>query len=711
MRTLQEKYNAIQEGKFSKDQFLRDARLEQPNLVTQYNGYDDAVKILKNRGMIQEAASTEEAYAEYSDDALTDMIINLSRFSGNADIIARVKAELARRKRGMSEISSDTFKRAVDVARGRGEDKRASRMGSAFLNSFVGKPLMGGKISRIDIQKPSFGDYFDVTLEVLIPTQGTQGMYDKPKYLYYDIENDEWNLKGKGLEITRSDARVLSQIATKVNPDTKYSRGVEHFDIKGFNEGSLNEARLTKNNLADYRYKPTNDMDKYPYEQILRGLRVELEGLQVLGTPTPEEYKKALAKVLKNLEKDSIFYTNQVAGVKAKAKRTDVMVDATAKNEVDKENGLQKAALKEAIKGVIKNILSEDLDPDLYDQDEERQERKSRYGQSEFGDGEDIYEMQGPKSDQEYKSELADYLEDNQIYGYTDRLFDILTDPAEETVADKLADFLDDNQIYGYNKGLLAIFRDYANNNERQYIPDEDEIDYDDENFSDPLIDGEDDLFESIDGKVEKAIKKIVAKFINTFGEISDETRQEFEEAIKYDYEDDPKGILKMDLDDAVQIFDASGLQLVDEEGLDEATDKEADKDMVRKLMRMYETEPSKFERLHKQAETQAATSKDIKFKHLLSLLNRAKAGALQSLANQDRFEADREGMYESVSLFDILDEGSSKHSTEWFKGYRAFNDDKKLSDNPYKESPKKEDWAAGWDQAQSHASDAYKGY
>ena len=128
MRTLQEKYNGIQEGKFSKENFLADARKELPNLVTRFNGYDDAVQILKNRGMIQEA--------------------------------------------------------------------------------------------RVE------------------------------------------------------------------------------------------EARLTNKSLTDYRYKPTNDMDKYPYEQILRGLRVELEGLNILGTPTPEEYTKALAKVSKNLEKDSIFYTN-----------------------------------------------------------------------------------------------------------------------------------------------------------------------------------------------------------------------------------------------------------------------------------------------------------------------------------------------------------------------------------------------------------------
>jgi len=82
---------------------------------------------------------------------------------------------------------------------------------------------------------------------------------------------------------------------------------------------------------------------------------------------------------------------------------------------------------------------------------------------------------------------------------------------------------------------------------------------------------------------------------------------------------------------------------------VNEAADTEADKAMVRKLMDMYEAEPSKFEKLYKQAQTQASTTSDIKFKHILSLLDRAKAGALQSLANQDKFEADREGMDEAA--------------------------------------------------------------
>ena len=253
MRTLQEKYNAIQEGKFSKEHFIAEARMQHPQIITRFNGYDDAVQILKNRGMIS--------------------------------------------------------------------------------------------------------------------------------------------------------------------------------DVK------IEEARLTKNNLTDYRFKPTNEMDKYPYEQILRGIRVELEGMEIHGTPTAEEYAKALAKVSKNLAKDSIFYTNQLAGVNPKVDLHDKMVDATAKNTVDTFNGMKKAELKEGFKKLIKKVLSEEvIDVESYK--------------------EDVYEMYG----------------------------------------------------------------------------EEDEIDYDDENFSDPLIDDPDFQLES--------------------------------------------------------------------------TDTEADKDMVRKLMAMYETEPSKFEKLHKQAQT-----------------------------------------------------------------------------------------------------------
>lgn len=222
MRTLQEKYKGIQEGTFSKEQFLRDVRLAHPKLVTQYNGYDDAISILKNKGMIYE--STEEE-----------------------DLLEKAPSE---------DVKSDS------------KDKTES----------------------------------------------------------------------------------------------------------------VKEARLTKNSLVDYRYKPTNEMDKYPYEQILRGIRVELEEMAVHCTPTPEEYKKALARVLKNLVKDEIYYTNQLANKKSNEDLHDKMITIGKDNFEDKANGMKKLSLKEGIKTLIVNLLKEDTQEDeLYelfssDNDEEEDE-------------------------------------------------------------------------------------------------------------------------------------------------------------------------------------------------------------------------------------------------------------------------------------------------------------------------------------------------
>ena len=58
--TLQEKYNALTEGAFPKHQFLRDARLAFPQIISQFNSCEDAAKILKNRGVIAEVEKKVE---------------------------------------------------------------------------------------------------------------------------------------------------------------------------------------------------------------------------------------------------------------------------------------------------------------------------------------------------------------------------------------------------------------------------------------------------------------------------------------------------------------------------------------------------------------------------------------------------------------------------------------------------------------------------
>jgi hypothetical protein len=243
MRTLQEKYNAIQEGKFSKEHFLAEARMQQPQLITRFNGYDDAVQILKNKGMIQEAKAT---------------------------------------------LKEDSFSKVWDKSK---------------------------------LTKTTYAD----------------GKYHSSE-------------KFKTVEDLLADKEKTDAIQKR--REEKGKPKTDHI---------LKEARLTNKSLTDYRYKPTNEMDKYPYEQILRGIRVELEGLGVQGTPTAEEYSKALAKVSKNLAKDSIFYTNLVAGVNTKVDLHDKMVPFTDKVKVDTFNGMKKAELKEGFKKLIKKVLSEEV--------------------------------------------------------------------------------------------------------------------------------------------------------------------------------------------------------------------------------------------------------------------------------------------------------------------------------------------------------------
>ena len=101
----------------------------------------------------------------------------------------------------------------------------------------------------------------------------------------------------------------------------------------------------------------------------------------------------------------------------------------------------------------------------------------------------------------------------------------------------------------------------------------------------------------------------------------------------------------------------------------------EADLELIRKFIKMVETEPTKFERLYKQAKVQAGTTSDIKLKHVLSLMDKANAYYHQSMANQERFDADREGMYEKLDPVgkedDDINNDGKVNSTDKYLGKR----------------------------------------
>jgi len=66
MKTATEKLTAVNEGAMSPKEFVRQMRQEFPQHITQFNGFDDSVSILKNRGVIVEAKELKslEDYSE-----------------------------------------------------------------------------------------------------------------------------------------------------------------------------------------------------------------------------------------------------------------------------------------------------------------------------------------------------------------------------------------------------------------------------------------------------------------------------------------------------------------------------------------------------------------------------------------------------------------------------------------------------------------------
>ena len=56
--TATEKFRAVNEGKMAKKEFVRQMRQEFPQYISQFNGFEDSVSILKNKGLLFETKPT-----------------------------------------------------------------------------------------------------------------------------------------------------------------------------------------------------------------------------------------------------------------------------------------------------------------------------------------------------------------------------------------------------------------------------------------------------------------------------------------------------------------------------------------------------------------------------------------------------------------------------------------------------------------------------
>jgi hypothetical protein len=138
----------------------------------------------------------------------------------------------------LNEISSDTFKSAINVSKERDLIGRTEKLGSLYFKDFIGKPIFDdGIIENISIAAYKSDSRRLVALDLKYSNKNQtyyndDTNYPKSRWINYDIDDDMWiNIDW---EINRSDARLLGKIAEKINPDTKYKETGKFFNIKGW---------------------------------------------------------------------------------------------------------------------------------------------------------------------------------------------------------------------------------------------------------------------------------------------------------------------------------------------------------------------------------------------------------------------------------------------------------------------------------------------
>jgi len=130
-------------------------------------------------------------------------------------------------KESINEVSAKTALSAASKADNYGQKERSFNFGRLYLNEFLGKSLMGGVIT--DIGFFYYGKESTIVIKLEIPAGRTTSK-SRIEYINYDLENDNYTFYDD-VPLSRQDARILGKIATKVNEDTKYKSGTQHFNM------------------------------------------------------------------------------------------------------------------------------------------------------------------------------------------------------------------------------------------------------------------------------------------------------------------------------------------------------------------------------------------------------------------------------------------------------------------------------------------------
>ena len=324
MRTLTEKYNAVLQGEYSKKQFVRDARLAHPNIITQYNGYQDTVAILKNKGMVFEGL---EKYKEEKMPIYDNGVMPADKFSIE-DIERGVDYELE--KKGFDTVhrdfTEDDYLKAKDKAVKNLEKNR---------NFYLG--LLGGESTRVPKKRK----------DVMVPAEEKNSV-DKDNGLkkaeLKESIDEARRAKSKGGKVVKEDDYMNGGYVELMGPDL--DRGIKLIQ-KAWDDwkaGPMTEPGMIEHAKNDLIEHISNELTFFDEQDSVMETDDSSENFRF---ELKESFKKLIVKVLTEDKKkvneqikgtvNLSSYESEVADVFKKVDSSIDKVDVNLSHQEDAE--------------------------------------------------------------------------------------------------------------------------------------------------------------------------------------------------------------------------------------------------------------------------------------------------------------------------------------------------------------------------------------
>jgi hypothetical protein len=266
--TLQDQYTQINEGKGAKDVFLKHAKKLFPNMIPNHYGYEDSVKILKQRSVI-----TENIWG----------IANASN-----------------KQPDWFKIFNENLNEYDKASNWENESINEENKSLPIIKSVI---YFGG------------GNY-TVTLDdgykILISGGNLEGIYGGDAEDVNSFVGQEWDQAPYNYDdMDRSNNDAYEKAFSSMNEAKTYTPSSQEVDVKSKSTKTAKEVEVKYD--KKYDNTDTKKADNVIFDQLIRGVQFEMENSKN-ADKTVEEIKNI---VLKNLTKDPIWYTkNAMFGVK-----------------------------------------------------------------------------------------------------------------------------------------------------------------------------------------------------------------------------------------------------------------------------------------------------------------------------------------------------------------------------------------------------------